>query len=245
MSDNTSTSSMSLPSQEDVPNPIRGKVHQPNGSNTIPLVSPCNAGKRANVHCSHLNNRQNCHFSSLQHELHIEIFKHLPTTDAVCLALNTTNSWEIFNGAFSRLFPIRFRAVNEGILQRPAFKNLPGRIGLKTRLRFRLTSLRHPKEPHDKFVQLQKSWEVNQQFCRELQETMEWVRKQVSKGFSGARTCCNLVSKGALCVYGHESRKRYILFSYRHLLNPGSGFSIIPLYNYKEGSWVSHNVANY
>ena len=112
-------------------------------------------------------------------ELPIEIFKHFHTTDTVCLALTTTNSWAIFKGAFSGLFPIRFRAMNEGILQQPAFQNLlswiePTVFGFDSPISV-LT-----KERHDKFFRLQKAWEINQQVCREVQETMGWIGKQVS-----------------------------------------------------------------
>lgn len=45
--------------------------------------------------------------------------------------------------------------------------------------------------------------------------------------------------------HGHESRKRCLLFSHCHLLIARPGFTIIPLCNYQEGFWVSHDVANY
>jgi hypothetical protein len=77
-----------------------------------------------------------------------------------------------FNGAFLGLFPIHFRAVNEGILQRPAFEP-PRWIELRPVFGFDSPVFVITKEPHDKFVQLQKSWEMNQQFRREVQEAIE------------------------------------------------------------------------
>ena len=74
---------------------------------------------------------------------------------------------------------IRFRAMNEGILQQPAFQNLlswiePTVFGFDSPISV-LT-----KERHDKLFRLQKAWEINQQVCREVQETMGWIGKQVS-----------------------------------------------------------------
>jgi hypothetical protein len=199
MPDNISTPSISFPSQERVPKYItEGKSTLLNGSNTIHLASSSSMGKRANVYRSYLNTAKPVTLSSLPPELPIEIFKPLHTTDTVCLALTTTNSWAIFKGAFSGLFPIRFRAMNEGILQQLAFQNLLSWIG-PTVFGFDSPISVLTKERHDKFFRLQKAWEINQQVCREVQETMGWIGKQVS-GVRWARTGCNLVSKGALSV---------------------------------------------
>jgi hypothetical protein len=156
MPDNISTSSMSLPSQERVSKHItEGKSTLLNGSNTIHLASSSSMGKRAKVYRRYLNTAKPVTLSSLPPELPIEIFKQFHTTDTVCLALTTTNSWVIFKGAFSGLFPFRFRAMNEGILQQPAFQNLlswiePTVFGFDSPISV-LT-----KERHDKFFDCRK-----------------------------------------------------------------------------------------